>query len=186
MFKYHNLDSYVELIEGLKAKSQRKTLKSIGFSSYKLFDDINPEYIIRRFGKPNYTFDKNKKSLGIEVYFYKQVLGSHRTKLEIHFYQNVLFLYSYTFSYLCSDDKAEVKRLYEKKYLNHCELNVLEDYIINRNNFIISFSDNIDFTVTYFNSEASILNNVYELVNKEKRLERSKKIESKSRLYARI
>jgi hypothetical protein len=110
----------------------------------------------------------------------------HRVKLEIHFFKNVLFLYSYTFSYLSADDKAEIIRLFEKKYLNHCQLNINEDYIVNKNNIMISFVDNVDFSVTYFNSEASIFNNVNELVSKEKKQERSKKIESKIKLYARI
>jgi hypothetical protein len=56
-------------------------------------------------------------ALHVKVIFYKMFIGPYRVKCHIHFFEDKMFLCSYTFSYLKEGEREKVMAILQKKYL---------------------------------------------------------------------
>jgi hypothetical protein len=56
-------------------------------------------------------------AIHVKVIFYKMFIGPYRVKCHIHFFEDKMFLCSYTFSYLKEGEPQKVMAILQKKYL---------------------------------------------------------------------
>lgn len=115
--------------------------------------EIKPELgshidqILKKYGKPRHQLT-NVSPLNNRILFYKFLIGGHRTKCEMHFFRNKLFLFIYTFSYLTTENRAEIVQLLSLKYLSQTtDLN--HNKIAGKNGNEIFILNSVDFTVYY-------------------------------------
>lgn len=180
--KYENLESYLSIID-FNNKQALLTDKSISFSNDQMFKENEMKYLKMKYGKPNYIIVNNYAFGKIKVYLYRIQLGTHKVKMMLHVFHNVLFMYNYTFSYLKNEsEKIDILNLLEKKYLidkgNYTVNN--NSYIMDKKKSAIVFSENIDLTINYI---PNIDFNLYHLMNDslKEEIEKNKQIANQNR-----
>jgi hypothetical protein len=147
--KYQDGQFYLGLIKKVKNNSAVKTNIEIRLFENKKLNEINIKDIVRKFGKPRYNIIC-KKLLGIKIMLFKQNVGAHKTKLEFHFKDEILFFYSYTFSNINNVDKNEIIQIIQDKYLDKgSSYEKVNRYIIDKSNNIIFLNDDIRFSIYY-------------------------------------
>ena len=177
----HNRGSlYFILMKDLKNTNGIETNTEIQFMDNKKNNEINKECIIRKYGIPSYKFIYEPLP-EIEVLFYRQKLGSHKTKLELHFFKNKLFLYTYTFSHLSLKDKNEIIKIIKEKYLERECKDIINYNIVDKNKNIIMLNDGVDFSIKYsrknnIDLETILKNNEFQNSKEENKRKRDKKI----------
>ncbi len=178
--KYKDVSSYSNLLNCFGKKQGILTNEDISISKKCAFGTINTEYIIKKFGKPNYKIRQNDHLLNIDIFLYRIFIGNHKTKFELHFFKDNLFFYNYIFSYLSEEEKSEVIKILEKKYLNGNKFNYLEEYIVDDNQSVIIIDDKIDFVINYIcYKNSGLFNNlpkIIKMLEDEKRNEYDKTI----------
>ena len=147
--KYRDLQTYADLIINLSDRNAKPTCEKVGLATKMDFEKITLKDISRHFGKANYMVDNDYNSFNIKICFYRLFFGEHKVKSEFHFYNNKLFLFNYTFSYLKNDEKNDIKKMLEEKYLNNDKINLNNDYILDSDNSVISFAESMAFTINY-------------------------------------
>ena len=160
--KYSDTNAYYDLISLLNDKIEIVSSTVIGNDESLKIGVTSYSSSIKHNGKPNYANNSSQKK-DVKTLYYKQFIGEHKTKLELHFYKNNLFFYCYTFSHLKENDKEEIIKILEQKYFNSGSLDVQNNYLKDLNNIHISFIDNIDFTINYFDPKSEI----FEMISKD-------------------
>jgi hypothetical protein len=146
--KYSDGKFYSVLINKLKVFNEIKTAAVIQYLDNKILSDTVINDIIRKNGKPNYKIVYDDL-LKIKVLFYRQKMGKHKTKLEFHFLKNSLFFYTYTFTYLNFEDKNEIIQILKEKYFVNKSQDIIDNYIVDKNNNSIILDDGIVFSIYY-------------------------------------
>lgn len=140
--KYSNLESYSKLLTLSKKLSPVTTDVSV---KPELGSDM--ETTLGKYGKPLHLL-KNMTPLKTQILFYKFIIGGHKTKCELHFYKNKLFLFNYTFSYLTPEDRLLIMKMLSEKYLDKvidlknykiCDKTGHEVFIQNLDDFIVNY-----------------------------------------------
>lgn len=113
--KYDRLEAYLALYHKCRTNENFKTTSGISF-----LDGIRSGAGIKEVVSmiPSVRHDiLNNEAHHIKVVFYKMVIGDHRVKCHIHFFDGKMFLCSYTFSYLKEGDLDKITATLQKKYL---------------------------------------------------------------------
>ncbi len=148
--RYENLEFYLSQIR-LQDKQALFTDQDISFSTNRRFTKNGIKYVKKRYGKPNYTIVNNYPFGTIKILFYRIKIGTHKAKMELHFYKNALISYNYTFSYLKTTEREFILGVLKEKYIPNTPVTIDPHncYIINNKNSIISFTLRFDFTINY-------------------------------------
>lgn len=140
--RYSNLDSYLRILQRCSQLSREESGQEI---KPELGSHI--DHILKKYGKPRHQLT-NVSPLGNRILFYKFLIGGHKTKCEMHFFRNKLFLFVYTFSYLTTQNRAEIAQLLSFKYLNQTrDLN--HSKIAGKNGNEIFIQNSVDFSIYY-------------------------------------
>lgn len=145
--KYSDATSYFSLINTIQNKQNIVSKRLITFNNKK-YVNITKQDIFQQYGRPNYQIVTNKK-LKTELIFYRLYIGGHKVKLELHIHNNHLFLFTYIFSYLKANEKYQIIKLIEKKYLDQQQLDYSNVVIIDNRQSVINITDSINFTINY-------------------------------------
>jgi hypothetical protein len=183
--KYSDGTFYSRLIHKIKSVKGRETKTSINHIEHKPFKETSITDIIKKHGKPNYKIIYDDL-LNIKVLFYREKLGKHKTKLEFHFFNEQLFFYTYTFSYLNNDDKNELVDILEEKYLEGEKIDMKGDFIVDDNNNIILINDKQDFSIYYICDNRIALESIKEHIDSIKKRARQEKSKYKKILYRKL
>ena len=174
--KYSSVDSYISLAK-INDKETLFTDKDISFSDKPDFKKNQKKYIQKKYGKPIYTIVNNFPFGKITILFYRIFLGDVKVNLELHFSQNSLIMYNYTFSYFLNESKKKyLLNVLKEKYkinkdiaLNHC-------YVVDRKNTRMFFYDNFDFTIYYYINftDSDIYNQMKDIIKEDEQLNKRK------------
>ncbi len=177
-----SIQPYLKLISDLDYINEVETDLEIQLIENKKDNEINKKDIIRKYGRPDYNFIC-KDLIKIEILFYRQKLGSHKTKMEFHFFKNKLFLYTYKFSYLTTEERYEIIEIINEKYLEKQSVNIINNYIVDKNQSILMLDDTVEFTIKYLDKN----NIAFKTILKQDRFQKSKverdRITDKDMLY---
>lgn len=148
-----SIEPYLKLINDLEYGTGVETNIEMQLFDHKKDNEISKKDVIRNFDRPNYSFvcEALKE---IEILFYRRKLGSHKTKLEFHFFKNKLFLYTYKFSYLSSEDRKEIIEILDEKYLEKQNVSIQNSHIEDKNHNIIMLRDNLEFSIKYLDKNS--------------------------------
>jgi hypothetical protein len=140
--RYSSLDSYLRLLQRCSQLSREESDLEIKPELGRHIDQI-----LKKYGKPRHQLT-NVSPLNNRILFYKFMIGGHKTKCEMHFFRNKLFLFIYTFSYLTTENRAEIVQLLSLKYLRQTtDLN--HNKIAGKNGNEIFIQNSVDFTLYY-------------------------------------
>jgi hypothetical protein len=149
--RFSDIDSYRLLIRNTKHVSV-ETDKDITFSHHLTFGQ-HYKIFLKKLGKPNNCLTE-EEPFSRKILYYKFMMGGHRTRCELHFYNNKLFFYCYTFPYLIEEDKKKIINILCEKYVDR-PIDLEKFKIVDKNDNIIFINDIVDLTVNYIaaNSE---------------------------------
>ncbi len=156
--KYSSPSSYLKLLSNINSKKVINTKRPIRFSSSIKFGTNIWKFLIKM-GKPNFWLIEkyNEKDADVIILLYKMLLGIYKAKIEFHFYNNRLFMYTITLSNLSSNDIEKIIEIMNKKYqLQEMNKQKLTQYTITNNyhDYItISLLGDKELSLQYFNSK---------------------------------
>ncbi len=186
--KYKDLEPYLSLTN-LHNKKALLTDRNIGFSDSQLFKKNERKYFKKKYGKPNYVI-VNKYSFGkITIWFYRVNIASQEANMELHFFQNSLFMYNYIFPYLKKNsDKNNLLNVIKKKYRIDKEINKIPNYyIMDKKKSVINIFESFGFKINYVLNTNS---NLFHKMNDDFKvaIERDKQIKNqyKQELYEKL
>jgi hypothetical protein len=150
--RFEHAETYADMLKAANKNSNISyTDTSIEFSAGTGFGDSVCHTIANEMSGRRYLFEKIKKT-GVEILFFKKMVGGHRAKIDMHFYNDKLFCYAYTFSYANDENVREIINVLKNKY--SVELNctnadncIIKDY----NGSIIIISASVELRIVYFN-----------------------------------
>ena len=172
MEHYEDLSEYFRILTLIESKTALKTNEIIASTEKQIYNQIKKKEIIKKYKQPQFKYKINKKNLKIEIYLYKMYLGSYRVKLEIHMYENKLFYYNYTFaSNINNQQKQEIIKIIQDKYLHDCLLDESKQTIIDENQTILLIENSLELKIHYVN----IMDNVIQVMNIYKKHHEEKK-----------
>jgi hypothetical protein len=116
LVRYDDPVFYSGLLHDIRTKQKLLSSEEISLFREKLFRQITAGDIRRAYGKPGYRLRKSDP-FKREILFYQVKLGLHRANLELHFSDDELFFYSYSFPCLKNEDRIRVLQIIESKYL---------------------------------------------------------------------
>ena len=154
--RYNNERSYLTFISDLESQSPLFTENEISLSAPKIFSETNIKYILKNYGKPHFRVTQKQDVFEVEILFYRIFIGKYKTKLELHFYNDQLFFFCYTFSYLKEENTQEIISIMQEKYLEGKPIDTKTNYIIDRHESIIQFCHDVDFTLNYISTRNKI------------------------------
>lgn len=146
---------YVHLISSLLKKNSISTPTDISFLSDNKSHDVSIWKLICKYGNPSRCI--SVPDIGNnKILVYKQELGGHRIKSEFHFHENKLFYISYSFPYIVDKEFSEIIKVILEKYTipeNEAN-NMFTNYIIDSKGKVISFRNDIIFSLNYYNTDS--------------------------------
>ena len=152
---YKDSDPYLFLYKKcLKCHSLQTELNITSTLSYEFgssFNDVKRSLSISKFGI------LNNNLLNTKILYYRIILDGHRTKCQLHFFDNKLFMCTYTFSYLSRDQRKEMIQSIRQKYISE-PVNYLRQNIIDDQNVYIQFDDVVELTISYLSLDSDIFN----------------------------
>lgn len=155
--QYDDLATYLSLYKKCTSNNWLKTNVEIGFSTALKFDcTINEVKKILR--KPNYHV-RNNKDLKIDILFYRTLIGNYKVKCQMHFFENKLFFFNFTFPYLNKSDNNEIINLLQKKYISESD-NYAGQNIIDNFNSCMQISNNVELTINYVSLDCDFFNTI--------------------------
>lgn len=181
-YQYSSAQSYISIFEKYKNMHTVSSDIEIKYADSLEFGVSLKE--VKRLLKASYVIINNKKSTNTKILFCKLLLGGKKAKIDMHFCEDKLFFYNYTFSYLNSNDKEILRSIFLRKYLSGKQIhgNIFKD---NKGN-IISIDDSFEFKISYLSPNCSCYNYFLKLKREEEFL-RIKKYETQfHELYASI
>ncbi|MBL7996788.1 hypothetical protein JNM05_15585 [bacterium] len=159
--KYGNIRSYVSLLSaGNKLASVESAVSAkpeLGGSS---------EDVLKKYGEPHCRL-ANITVLKNQILFYKFLLGGHKTKCEMHFFKNKMFLFTYTFSYLTPNDKIKLVESLSKKYLSK-SIDLKNICITDEQGNKIFLHDSSDFIIYYLAAKSDFFKEAELIITREK------------------
>ena len=172
--QYSKLDVYRNIADcsNLEALS---TDANIAFFESSKFQKNPKRYLKRKYGTPSHTI-KNNHSIGkITILVYRFYLGKHKTKLELHFFEKTLIMYTYRFSHIEDDlSKNQLIDMLNKKYGIPSETNYKEQYIVDSGMKMIFVTDSVDLTVNYINfSSTGFLRKMETTLNRTRQIRKT-------------
>ena len=179
---YKSIQLYLKLMNDLKNTNGIETNTKIQLIDNKKNNEINKKNIIKKYGNPNYKFICEDLS-EIEILSYRQKLGSHKTRLEFHFYKDNLFFHTYTFSYLSPKEKNEIIKIIKDKYLGREYRDIKGHHIVDKNQNIILLNDIFDFSIKYSNKNNIVLETILNHNEFQKSKDENKRKRDKEILY---
>lgn len=185
---YEDIELYVRLTN-LHNKQALLTDRNIRFSDSHLFNKNEKKYFKKKYGKPNYVI-VNKYSFGkITIWYYRVYLAGQRAKMELHFFQNSLFMYNYTFKYLKNiSDKNNLLIALKEKYKIDKEKDIIFNYyIMDKKKSFINISEGIDLTINYIlNINSDLFNKMNNELKGEIERDKQRTNRHKRELYRRL
>ncbi len=183
--KYKDATSYQSIITKVKSKHNIVSQRMISFDDNP-FEKVTKQNIVKLYGKPSYQ-NKTDSVLNTELFFYRLIIGGHKVKLDMHFHNNHLFFYSYTFSYLKEDEKLLIINLIEKKYLNGQHFDYKNFNITDNRHSVIHIIDAFDFTIDYISSITSdLFKNIDAIITKQTLAAEKKQKKTSEELYNKL
>lgn len=176
---------YLGLLSDVKRTNALKTSDEIQLIDGKKNNELNKKQIIRKHGKPNYKFVCEDLS-EIEILFYKRRFASHKAKLEFHFFNNTLFLYTYTFSYLTPKEKNNIIKIINEKYLTSQYKDLFNYHIVDKNKNIIMLNDKTSFSIKYLCKNNNAFEKIIKHDKSQKFKDENKLIRNLEILYERL
>ena len=154
--RYDDLDTYLYLFKKKNNQHDLYTDKEICFSSKLKFGSSIKEFKSEISSqRPKVT---KKTALGFDVFVYKIKVGGHRAKLEVHFSQDKLFYFSYTFRKVYTQDTKEIVDVLCMKYLNTSNSDYSNNSIIdNFKNRIEIIEDGAKLKINYLSADIDFL-----------------------------
>lgn len=167
---YKDLEMYLDLIN-YRHKKLFKTERDIAFSDSKLFKKNEIKYLKSKYGKPDNTLT-NKFLFGkIKILFYQVYFANQKVRMELHFFQNSLFMYSYKFLHLDKkSDKNKILNILKEKYgIESGEDISIKFCIMDKNMSLIIPSDNFNLTINYIlKTNSDLFHKMHDYSKKEK------------------
>lgn len=163
--KYESVTSYLNIFDKCLSRPNVKTNQHINFS-----DKINFGATIKQVKKikPNPTKSVNVNN-NCHILFYKTKIGNIRTNLELHFFSNKLFFYSYSFSNTIDTDK--ILDLLKEKYLSvKSDVNLNFHNITDEFNNYVLVNNEMDLTIKY----VALRDETYNYLNQVNIIEKAK------------
>lgn len=120
---------------------------------------ITQKDVKRECGKPKQTI-KYDNIPDVDVLFYKQCMGGHKTKIEYHFFKNQLFFYGYIFSYVDKKQVQEIRTIIKEKYRVDEDISENDVKLIDEFGNVIQLKWDVYFTVQYFLGKTQSLRKV--------------------------
>lgn len=117
--KYDTVEAYLALYAKCATHAGLKTTTGISF-----LKDVKSGATVKEVLSHLPTVRNEILSNGaihVKVIFYKMFIGPYRVKCHIHFFEDKMFLCSYTFSYLKEGEREKVMAILQKKYLHTTE-----------------------------------------------------------------
>lgn len=122
----------------------------------------------------------------VKVFFFREKIGKHKAKVEFHFYEGKLFLYTYTFSYLNKEDKAELIDVIHDKYLVNQEVELNGNYIQDESDNIILLNDKVEFMISYMKDKKLALDKISDYLSSLQDDVEVQQMRNKKILYSRL
>jgi|GEM_PF-1228359 len=185
LIRYNEPALYLNLLAEIKNKNKLMTNEEISLLGNKPFHQTGTADIRKRYGKSNYHI-KSKYPISKEIFFYRLVIGKRRVNLELHFHDNELFFYNYSFPYLKPSDKTEIIKVVESKYLNGQKYNFKDFNITDSKYNIISINENAIFTISYICFASAFFEELSLFLEKQKREEENEKRKEIENLYEKL
>lgn len=144
-------EHYVHLIGSLLNKKSISTITDIKFLGDIKNEAITIWKLVGRYGSPSRYI--SAETGHNKILIYKLELGGYRVKSEFHFYRNKLFYVSHSFPYIVAKEFPEIiKVILEKYQIPEIEAkNIFTSYIIDSKENVISFRNDMIFSLNYFN-----------------------------------
>lgn len=181
---YSSCSVYHKIKADLKKKNTKITLKPINPLGKSKFDNITLSEISNSFGRNKSKHNIKLGNRKVSVYIFKNIYGGFRTIVSAHFFNKSLFNLRYEF--LLKDEKEfeEISKLISLKYLNGNSIDIENEYLVDENNIVLSFTKEFNLILDYHNnsdifSYASHLLDLEEINNQEKVFNRYKKLYKK-------
>lgn len=177
---FNEIGSYITLFEECSNENYLKTKKEICFSNSLKFGSTAKD-IKKKLHKPHYHI-VGKAPVNTNVFIYKLFLGKHKVRLELHSFEDKLFLFKYTFSSLTPESKNEVIDILQKKYLSK-SADFSNQNIVDNFNSCIHIDDSINFSISYLNLNCDFLRYIKQITETEKNKYFENKILDYKELY---
>lgn len=113
--KYDTLEAYLSLYTKCATHASLKTTTGISFLKGAKSGATVKEVLSHLPAARNEILSNG--AIHVKVIFYKMFIGPYRVKCHIHFFEDKMFLCSYTFSYLKEGEREKVMAILQKKYL---------------------------------------------------------------------
>lgn len=189
--KYSSIETYINLAYN-NGKQVLSTTEEISFTDNPNFKKNKKKYLRKKYGKPYFKVVNNFQFGKITVLFYRIVLGFYKARLELHFYQNSLIMYNYTFLYLNNEnenkqEKNHILEILKEKYKLHNDIVPNECYIKDRKNTIIVFNNNVNLSLNYVGYvDSDIHNQMKSLIDRDDNLKKTKTEKSNQELLKKL
>ncbi|MBL7960960.1 hypothetical protein JNL27_12055 [bacterium] len=159
--RYSNIQSYLSL---LSAGNKLTSIESTVSAKPEL--GCRSEEVLKKYGEPHCRLS-NITVLKNHILFYKFLLGGHKTKCEMHFFKNNMFLFNYTFSYLTPNDKIKLVESLSKKYLSK-SIDLKNSCITDEQGNQIFIHDSSDFIIYYLAAKSDFFKEAELIRTREK------------------
>ena len=180
-----SIQIYLKLLRDLKSTNAIETSADIQLIDDKKNKELNKRHIIKKHGNPNYKFVCEDLS-EIDIWFYRQKFASYRAKIEFHFFNDTLFLYTFTFSYLNPKEKNEIIKIINEKYLTSEYKDLFNYHIVDKNKNIIMLNDKTSFSIKYLCKNNNAFEKIIKHDKSQKFKDENKLIRNLEILYERL
>jgi hypothetical protein len=182
-YQYSKPQSYISIFNSFENKQSILTHIDIKYSDkIKLGAKLSE---VKKSLRIPYAIINNSKKTDTKIIICKIILGGKRAKLDMHFCNNKLFYFSYTFSYLHKQEIDELKSVILHKYLGGKSINN-DLNIKDKSDNVISVDDSLEFKINYLSTKCSCYNHFLKLRKEEEFLRIKKQELQFQELYANI
>lgn len=154
---FSHKEAYFDLLKRIKNK-HHITNQPIGLLKHKPFNKTTIFDIQKRYGNPHYEKVSNILNRKVTICVYKIIFGGHKVRLSVHFCNDSLFYFSFTFPYLTSEKRKYINQMFRKKYNLSSSFNVSRDYIKDKQKVIAFYEESVDITLHYLYLDSCFLN----------------------------
>lgn len=170
-----NLSAYSFIVNKTINNSNKETHRTLLKGSKITFNSSISE-TKKVYGNPYYTLE-NQVVENLTILFYRMRFANEKVKCEFHYYKNKLFYIKYIFSYLTENQKKEIIKVIQGKYLKGESLTIETELIIDEFNNGLTISQDSHFNIEYLalNSDFITDLNHFKTLSKIKQEENSLK-----------
>ena len=169
--QFADYNFYLSLYNKASSQEHLKTNVEISLTRNSRFGCTLKE-IKSKFRKP-FSHLKNITPLHAEIYLYKLLIGNHKVKCQLHFFDGKLFMYRYIFPYQDNERIDEIINIIHEKYLPGV-INYSRQNIIDPNNNCLHIDDNLDLIISYLSLDSDFFKKITNISqNQEQRLKKT-------------